>query len=548
MNRRSENPRDRVAELLSLYSHPRASAADLLCDRHDPAAVACTIVAQDLSSTDLTYGALRAESERLCAAMAALGLRPGDRIATLMGKSRAYIVTVMAIWRLGGVHVPLFTAFAPPAISLRLTASACRLVVCDAEQWPKLQAIETTAAKLSWTTITTGASDADAIGYHDLLAGAPVVSCPAVSMGGDAPIVQIFTSGTTGAPKAVLVPLRAVAAFRLYMEYGLGVRDEDVYWNAADPGWAYGLYFAVIAPLACGVRSILLEGGFSAERTFGLLARFGVTNFAAAPTVFRALRASGLNPPAALELRCASSAGEPLTPEVNEWAESALGVCVHDHYGQTETGMLVNNHHHASLRRPLKRGSMGQAMPGYKVVILDSHTEELAPRGETGRVAIDLCESALSWFHGYVDDAARSAERFRGDGRFYVTGDSGRMDEDDYVYFSSRDDDVIIMAGYRIGPFEVESVLALHPAVSECAVVAVPDAVRGEVLEAVIVLRNGCASSDHLTLELQDWVKHRYAAHAYPRRVHYRHNLPKTPSGKLQRFMIREQLREGTGA
>jgi acetyl-CoA synthetase len=263
--------------------------------------------------------------------------------------------------------------------------------------------------------------------------------------------------------------------------------------------------------------------------------------------VFRALRASGLKPPPGLRLRCASSAGEPLTPEVNEWAESALGVCVHDHYGQTEMGMLINNHHHASLRRPLKRGSMGQAMPGYKVVILDSQADVPAPRRETGRVAIDLSESALAWFGGYVDDTVRSAERFRGEGRFYVTGDSGRMDDDDYVYFCSRDDDVIIMAGYRIGPFEVESVLALHPAVSECAVVAVPDPVRGEVLEAVIVLRNGCASSDHLTIELQDWVKHRYAAHAYPRRVHYRDNLPKTPSGKLQRFVIRKQLREGTG-
>jgi len=368
-----------------------------------------------------------------------------------------------------------------------------------------------------WQVITTGPADSGSIGYAALLDPTLPEVQPA-ALGGDWPIVEIYTSGTTGTPKGVIVPLRALASFHAYARHGLDLRPDDVYWNAADPGWAYGLYYAVLAALATGTRSVIFEGGFAVEPTFEILRRFGITNFAAAPTVFRALRASGIAPPPDLRLRCLSSAGEPLTPEVNEWSASALNLAVHDHYGQTETGMLINNHHHVALRRPLRRGSMGQSMPGYTAAILRTDSDELASPGEPGRVAIDLHASPLAWFGGYVRDASRSAERFSSDRRWYFTGDAGFMDEDGYVYFSARDDDVIIMAGYRIGPFEVESVLLAHPAVIECAAVAAPDEVRGEVLEAFIVLRGGYAGSNELSLELQEWVKRRYAAHAHPRR------------------------------
>jgi acetyl-CoA synthetase len=535
-------PPPSVAELLALYGDRHACAAHLLCDRHDPAAIAYTIVAPDLTSSSLSFGDLRRESERLAAGLHSLGVRAGTRVATLMGKSRRYLVSVLAIWRLGAVHVPLFTAFATPAIAFRLGASRCKWVICDAAQRPKLS-IEGVADDPPWHVITTGQTDATSIGYAELLER-NLPGLQATGTGADWPIVEIYTSGTTGTPKGVIVPLRALAAFHAYARYGLDLRTDDVYWNAADPGWAYGLYYAVLAALATGTRSLIFEGGFAVEPTFEILRRFAITNFAAAPTVFRALRASGLAPPPGLRLRCLSSAGEPLTPEVNEWSRSALGLAVHDHYGQTETGMLINNHHHVALRRPLKHGSMGQSMPGWKAAILREDSDELASPGEAGRVAIDLNASSLAWFSGYVRDASRSAERFSGDRRWYFTGDAGLMDEDGYVYFSARDDDVIIMAGYRIGPFEVESVLVAHPVVAECAVVAAPDEVRGEVLEAFIVLRSGCAVTDELTPELQEWVKRRYAAHAYPRRVHYVDSLPRTPSGKVQRYVLRRRLRQ----
>jgi acetyl-CoA synthetase len=542
-DQRSRKPQERVAELLECYGRADASTAHLLCDRHDPKAVAYTLVAPDLSSVELTYGELRSESERLAAGLFSLGIRPGDRVATLMGKSRRYLTAVMAIWRLGAVHVPLFTAFATPAIAFRVAASRCKAIVCDAGQKSKLRLDDGSDRESPWHIIATGEPDTGELSFDDL-AHTKASQFPAAALGGDAPIVEIYTSGTTGTPKGVVVPLRALASFHIYAEYGLDLRPTDVFWNAADPGWAYGLYYGVIAALATGIRSILFEGSFSVESTFEVLRRHEATNFAAAPTVFRSMRSSGIRPPTNLRLRCVSSAGEPLTPEVNEWSVTALKVAVHDHYGQTETGMLVNNHQHPDLREPLKRGSMGRTMPGWTVAILKPDKDEPAEIGEAGRVAIDLLQSPLAWFGGYHCDPDRSRERFAADGRWYLTGDAGFMDGEGYVYFSARDDDVIIMAGYRIGPFEVESVLLSHPAVGECAVVGAPDAVRGEVLETFVVLRNGRFASDELTVELQDWVKGRYAAHAYPRRVHYVDGLPKTPSGKVQRFVLRRQLKE----
>jgi acetyl-CoA synthetase len=541
----TSGPMLRVRELLGLYGAPSASAAELFCDRHDPAKVAYQVVAPDLSVRALTYGELRRESERVAAGLAALGVQPGDRVATLMGKSRAYLVTLLAIWRLGAVHVPLFTAFAPPAIAMRLRASRAVMVICDGAQRDKLAPSDAIPADATWRVVTAGdLGEGDAAFDALLRSTAP---CPApAALGGDAPVIQIYTSGTTGTSKGVVVPLRAVAGFQIYAEYALGVRADDRFWNGADPGWAYGLYFGVLASLTTGVESFLFEGGFSPETTLGVLRRFEITNFTAAPTVYRSLRSSGLAT-TGLALRCASSAGEPLTPEVNAWAAEALGLEVRDHYGQTEAGMLINNHQHPALLRPLRPGSMGCAMPGWTAAVLKTDVDEPAPTGEVGRVAMDLSASPLAFFTGYVDDPVRSAEKFSAEGRWYFTGDIGRLDGDGYFYFASRDDDVIIMAGYRIGPFEIESVLLEHPAVAESAVVGIPDELRGEVVEAFVVLRPGVDATTALASDLQQHVKDGFAAHAYPRRVHFVPELPKTPSGKIQRFLLREMRRQASG-
>ena len=533
-----------VDELLDEYGGADLSLAHVLCDQHPADAPAFTIIDIDLDEVTLTYAQLRDASERLAAALAELGVGPGDRVATLMGKSVDFLTTVVAIWRLGAVHVPLFTAFAPPAIAFRLQGSHAKAVVCDDAQRAKLDPGDDIPADAPWRVIlaSPGAErrDGDLL-LHELL-DSHDAGFPAATLGRDAPMIHIFTSGTTGTPKGVVVPAFALAAMQAYMEFGLDVRDDDVYWCAADPGWAYGLYYAICGPLAMGVRALLVSAAFTPSVTWEILSRNEVTNFAAAPTVYRSLRAAADELPM-LALRRASSAGEPLTPDVNEWATSALGINVHDHYGQTEAGMLINNHHHPDFARPLKSGSMGRTMPGWSMHVLGSDVDEPAEPGVVGRIAVDMTASPLAWFHGYDGAPEATAAKFSADGRWYHTGDTASVDADGDFHFTSRDDDIIIMAGYRIGPFEVESVLNGHPAVLESAAIAVPDELRGEVLEAHVVLNAGSTGDRELAAELQQLVKQKLAAHAYPRNVLFAEALPKTPSGKIQRFVLRDQRR-----
>ncbi|MFI5086279.1 MAG: AMP-binding protein [Actinomycetales bacterium] len=552
---------ERVQELVADFSGPDACAAELLCDRHPGAHTAFTIVQPDLTHRALSFGELKSASTRFAAALAGLGVKQGDTVATLMGKSAELVVALLAIWRLGAVHVPLFTAFASDAVFYRLNASACRLVIVDADQRGKLVPAGGTPQDATPLAVVVGGeafghdlSFAGLLAAEDDDGGAPA----AAAVGGGGELVRLFTSGTTGAPKGVPVPLRAVASFVAYQEFGLDVLPTDVFWNAADPGWAYGLYFAILAPLAAGIPSILVQSGFSAELTWRVLERFKVTNFAAAPTIYRTLRAgaaAGAGPAGTADggpggtaaarlrhpLRRASSAGEPLTPDVIGWAEEAFGIPVRDHYGQTEHGMVAGNAWQPDLQEPLRPGSMGRSLPGWTAAILDPVADTIAAPGTVGRVAIDVPASPLMWFSRYANAPEQSADRFSPDERWYLTGDAGHSDADGYLYFSARDDDVIIMSGYRIGPFDVESVLVTHPAVAEAAVVGAPDELRGEVLEAFVVLNAGHTGSPALTAELQRLVKDRFAAHAYPRQVHYLPELPKTPSGKVQRYVLRRR-------
>lgn len=533
----------RVQELLERYDTVDACAARLLCDDHPADAVAFTVVDADLTATDLTYGELRERSARFAAALADLGVEPGTHVATLMGKSADLVVALLGIWRRGAVHVPLFTAFAPPAISFRLQASGATVVVADGDQVGKLAPGDDMPADAPWKVVVagSGAPAGENLNF-DTLIDAYTPDDPravAVAVGADGRLVQLFTSGTTGTPKGVPVPVRALASFHAYLEFGLDVREDDVFWNAADSGWAYGLYYALLGPMAAGRRSILLHAGFTPALTWQVLETFGVTNFAAAPTVYRSLKADTAEHPQ-IRLRRASSAGEPLTPDVLAWSRETLGVVVRDQYGQTEHGMFVVDAWADGLRAETPPRSMGKPLPGWTCAVLRDDSDTQAAPGEVGRVAIDVQASPLVWFTGYVDAPEKTAERFTDDGRWYLTGDAGQVDENGFYFFSARDDDVIIMAGYRIGPFDVESVLVMHPDVAEAAVVGLPDELRGEVLEAFVVTREGVDGDDALEAELQQLVKKKYAAHAYPRAVHFVPHLPKTPSGKVQRFRLRQ--------
>lgn len=525
-------------QLLALYDVPEANAAEFLCDRHDPEAVAFTVIDPDLSGRDITYGELRTESEKVAAALAELGVGEGDRVATLMSKSSDLVFTLMGIWRLGAVHMPLFTAFAWPAIEMRISGGDAKVIVTDADQRGKIESYD-------GPVVVAGLADALEAKEGDLdlatITAAQEPGRPAAVTGPDAGMVMLFTSGTTGTPKGVVVPVRALAAFHQYIETGLDVRADDVFWNGADPGWAYGLYYGILGPMAVGRRSLLLHARYTPELAFAVLQFYKVTNFAAAPTVYRTMRAKRDIAPAGVKLRRASAAGEPLTPEVIEWSKEQFGCEIRDQYGQTEHGMFIINPWHDSLREEVRDGSMGVPLPGWSCTVLAADDDVPAPVGELGRVAIDVPASPLMWFAGYHDAPEKTAERFSRDGRWYYTGDAAKLDADGHFYFSSRDDDVIIMSGYRIGPFDVESVLSKHPDVLESAIIGVPDELSGEVLEAYVVLRDGVEGDEAKEKELQNWVKHEFAAHAFPRRIHFARELPKTPSGKIQRFLLRKE-------
>src|SRR5262245_42772793 len=530
-----------VAQWLDEYGWGRVSPAQLLCDRHPPERTA--LFYEDAAGREerLTFGTLREQSASFAGLLRGLGVEAGDRVATLLPKSPELVIATLGLWRLGAVHVPLFTAFAAPAVAYRLDDCAASVVVTDAANRAKVA--DAPLARVVAIESEGQPARAGDVPFRAALDRAEPVAEP-VWVTGDDLLILVYTSGTTGHPKGVEVPVRALASMEAYMRFGLDVRPDDVFWNVADPGWAYGLYYALIGPLLMGHATLFYNAPFDAEATVRMLAKQGVTNLAAAPTVYRALRAAGQpEPGVSLRLRAASSAGEPLNPDVVAWSEAALGVPIHDQYGQTEHGMVVNNHHAPGQAGEIRPGSMGQAMPGFRPVVVDAEGRELGP-GQEGQLAIDWPASPLYWFRGYYKDPERTAERFTPDGRYYLTGDAASVDTDGYVFFSGRSDDLITSAGYRIGPFEVESPLIGHPAVAEAAAVGKPDALRGEVVKAFVVLKPGHAGSDELAAELSQFVKANLSAHAYPREIEFVAALPKTPSGKIQRFMLRWRARE----
>jgi len=442
------------------------------------------------------------------------------------------VALILGTWRIGAVYQPLFTAFGPKAIEHRLNMSQAALVVTDPANRPKLDTVTDCPA------VAVVAPEGSAIAPSDIDFKAKCSQAdarfePVMRRGNDL-FLMMSTSGTTGLPKGVPVPLRALLAFSSYMRHAVDLQPDDVFWNIADPGWAYGLYYAVTGPLLQGVATTLFKGGFNAESTYRIIKRLGVTSLAGSPTAFRLLIAAGPEAAEAVkgQLRVVSSAGEPLNPEVIRWFAEYLDVTIHDHYGQTELGMCVNNHH--GLEHQVRPGSAGLAMPGYRVAVLDTQNNELGVH-EPGVLAVDMARSPLLWFSGYHEMETKAIS-----GGYYRTGDMVELEEDGSISFVGRDDDVITSSGYRIGPFDVESALLEHPAVVETAVIGVPDPARTELVKAFVVLAKGHEGSPALLEELTEHVKKRLSAHAYPRAIEFVPDLPKTPSGKIQRFLLRK--------
>ena len=534
---------ERISEWLQMYGGENISVAELLCDRHatSPDRIALFYEDDQGNGRNFTFAELKEHSSRLAHFLQKLGVDKGDRVAVMLPKSVEMIISSLAIWRLGAVYQPLFTAFGPDAIAYRMNNGASKYVITDTQNRGKFDHI----AENKEIGIVNVAYGNSIISNKDYNFWQCIDKSPrlrhSTRVGGLDPLILLYTSGTTGNPKGAKIPVKSLASFEAYMMFGLDLRGEDVYWNVADPGWAYGLYYNLIGPLLLGQSLLYYNAPFKPEKAFEIMDKYGVTNFAAAPTAYRVMQAGDdhLNG-AKIRLRAASSAGEPLNPSVISWAKENLGVPIHDHFGQTELGMAVNNHHFPELKQGIKAGSMGQSMPGLRTVVLDKEGNELGP-GEEGELAVDIPNSPLFWFQGYWEDDEGTRQKFMANGRYYLAGDTVSMDEDGYIFFSGRSDDLIMSAGYRIGPFEVESTLLLHPSVAEAAVVGERDDLKGEIVKAFVVLSSGYVPSDELSRDLTHFVKTRLSAHQYPRVIRFVKELPKTPSGKVQRFLLRNR-------
>jgi acetyl-CoA synthetase len=521
-----------VYSLLSENFSVDVNACFECCDRHaikDPAQIAMRYEKHDGSSGTLSFGELKILSAKFANVLRSRGVMPGDRVAAVLPRTPELLITILGIWRLGATYLPIFTAFGGDAIDYRLKTSAAKVLVIDTANLHKVQNISRPPV-----LIVVGDLALERAGvrfWHEMDRSSP--EWEPIKLSGDDPFILMFTSGTTGPSKSLRVPLKALSSFVAYMRDAVDLKATDKYWNLADPGWAYGLYYAIVAPLAMGCTTFLYDGPFSPEISVALIKKYGITNLAGSPTAFRLIVSLGSEGVAAIkgQLRVVSSAGEPLNPEVIRWFNESLGVTVHDQYGQTELGMVVCNFH--GLKHSVPLGSAGFAMPGYRIVALGEGEEEMAPH-QPGILSVDREHSPLFWFTGYENANTPSLSRC-----YYQSGDIVEIAGDGSISFVGRADDVITSSGYRIGPFDVESALVEHPAVVEAAVIGKPDKKRTEIVKAFVVLHGDRAPTEDLENELRQFVKAKLSAHAYPREFEFVAQLPKTPSGKIQRFMLR---------
>jgi len=513
-----------------------------ICDKWatDTQKVALFYETVDGGDGTLTFAELKAASARFANYLKSRGIGKGDRVAGLLPRGPELLIVIAGALRAGAVYQPLFTAFGSGAIEYRLERAGTKLVVTDPANYPKLTEVKNCAPVLCVNASETGADVQD---FEETLAQQSDQFEPVMIKGYD-PFLQMFTSGTVGKAKGVAVPAKALLAFYVYMKYAIDLRDDDVFWNVADPGWAYGLYYAVVGPLMMGHATHFNPGAFTPESTYDMIRKYKITNLAAAPTAYRLLKANDQVLPEGenLGLRVCSSAGEPLNPEVVNWIKNRHFCPVKDHYGQTETGMTCCNFH--GLEHPVREGSMGYSSPGHKVVALNEKNEEVG-EGEIGQLAVDVKASPLFHFDGYT-----WGEKDPFVNGYYLTGDMVICHGDGSFSFSGRDDDIITTAGYRVGPADVESTLLEHAAVAESGVVAKPDEKRGAIIKAYVVIKSGQEPADDQALkdELQELVRRRLSTHAFPREIEFVDELPKTPSGKIQRFVLRNRAKDEVDA
>jgi len=509
-----------------------------ICDRwaaQDPGRLAILNIRADGREERISYGWLRETSNRLANAFAAHGVARGDSVAIFLPQAPEVAAAHIAIYKLGAVALPIAMLFGPDALSYRLQNSGAKALLTNAQGLAKLDQVRADVPALACVVSVDGAASG-AQGFAELVARASSDFTP-VDTGADDPAMMIYTSGTTGQPKGALHGHRVLLGHLPGAElpHFPFPQAGDRYWTPADWAWAGGLLDVLLPSLHHGVPVVARRvDKFDPEEAFALMAKAEVRNAFIPPTALRMMRAAP-NPQGryAINLRSVASGGESLGLEALEWGKSAFGLTINEFYGQTECNLVIGSCAQLGM---LKAGAMGKPVPGHVVAVIGRDGHPVKP-GELGQIAVRRPDPVM--FLEYWGRPEATRDKFIGD--WMTTGDQGMIDEDGYITFVGRDDDVITSSGFRIGPGEIEDCLIRHPAVALAAAVGKPDAIRTEIVKAFIVLKKGYVPSEALAGEIQGFVKTRLSAHEYPREVAFIDDMPMTTTGKVIRRLLRER-------
>ncbi len=497
----------------------------------------------------LTFAHFSDASSRAANAFSALGLHKGDPVLMMLPRIPEWWESILGLIRLGAIPIPCTTLLTPKDIQFRADIAQPVAIITDHEGAAKFDQVRADCPTIKYAILADEANY-DTSGHegwtdyrHIVSEASPEFTGPKTRS--DDPCLVYFTSGTVGYPKMVLHTQASYPIGHVITgKYWLDVHENDLVWNLSEAGWAKFSWSNLFGPWSQGTAMFTQDarGKFNPIETLETLNKYPVTTLCAPPTVYRILVLDEpmaymeAHPPKAL--RYCVGAGEPLNPEVIKIWQDKTGMTIRDGYGQTETVLLCGNFPPLTV----KPGSMGKPSPGFVVSVIDDNGNELPPNKE-GDIAVRVKPKRPTWmFKEYWRNPEATQACIRGD--WYITGDRAYKDEDGYFWFVGRADDVIISAGYRIGPFEVESALKEHPAVAESAVIASPDAMRGEIVKAYVIPAPGYTPSPELATELQDYVKKVTAPYKYPREIEFVDSLPKTISGKIRRVELREMERQ----
>ena len=481
-----------------------------------------------------TFRDLKRRSNRLANGLKAMGIRQGDRVGILLPQRPETAISHISLYKLGAVAIPLFTLFGTDALTYRLENSAAKGVITDAANLHKILAIRDSLPDLQVVVATDGDCPDGVLDFDGLMNRGRDSLAP-VPTRADDPALIIYTSGTTGPPKGALHAHRVLLGHLPGVEFphNFFPCEGDRFWTPADWAWIGGLIDVLFPSWHHGVPVVAHRARkFDPEHAFHLLAKHRIRNAFMPPTALKLMRqVAHPKKRYAFDMRTIGSGGETLGEELLEWGRRVMGVTINEFYGQTECNLVVGN---CADVMPIRAGSMGRPIPGHTVAVVDADGQPV-PAGSVGEIAVRSPDPVM--FLEYWKNPDATAEKFVGD--WSLTGDLARMDDEGYLWFVGRKDDLITSAGYRIGPAEIEDCIMKHPAVSMVAVVGQPDPVRTEIVKAFIVLAEGVPASDETARGIQAFVKERLAAHEYPRQIEFTSSLPMTATGKIMRRELR---------